>query len=103
MIMPIVDMFNNTAAEIKLIDRFTFKDSHTFQQKLETLLEKGPRSLTIELSKLSFIDSAGLGMLVLTLNSCKNRNVILILSKPQGDVQTLLRLTKSYERFRIVS
>lgn len=100
--MPITDVKNGDVAEIRLEDRLTFSDTSEFRKKLNGLLAQNPKSLSILLERLSFMDSAGLGMLIVTLEECKKRSISLSLRQPRGDVKQLLQATKCDERFQIV-
>lgn len=100
--MPIIEILNDESAEMKLSGRITFADGSDFRKKMNNLLGKNIKSLAIELSQVTAMDSAGLGMLMVADKECKSRNVSLTLQKPHGEVKSLLELTKSYERFRII-
>lgn len=100
--MPISQRRDGDNAHIALSDRFVYADSSEYRKSLMATLGAKPQAIDIDLSKLTFMDSAGLGMLIVTLNECSEHNVSLRLLHPQGGVQELLRVTKSYDRFRIV-
>lgn len=100
--MAITEKVASSNAEIALIDRFTFSDSSDYRKRLYGLLDTHIRSLSITLDNLKFMDSAGLGMLMVTLKECQQRNIPLTLMHPRGDVKQMLELTKSYERFSII-
>ena len=51
------------------LDAFSEKQFKTF---ITNTLKKDPRSLVIDLSKIDFLDSSGLGALVQTSKECKN-------------------------------
>ena len=51
------------------LDAFSEKQFKTF---ITNTLKKYPRSLVIDLSKIDFLDSSGLGALVQTSKECKN-------------------------------
>ncbi len=82
--------------------RVTFADGSEFRKKLFGALEGQTNQLMINLSETIFMDSAGLGMLLVALKECNNRGVSLVLSSPKGEVLKLLELTRSNERFQIL-
>ena len=100
--MAIVDHINGDQAEITLSDRFTFSDSTEFRKKLFDAFDRKVRSLSINVADLTFMDSSGLGMFIVANNECQSRNISMSLRHPSGDVKSLLQMTKSYERFKII-
>lgn len=84
-------------------ERVTFADGSEFRKKLYGALGARVQHLTIELSDTKFMDSSGLGMLLVALKECQARGVSLVLSRPQGEVMKLLELTHSNERFQIIA
>ncbi len=57
--------------------------------------------LVIDLSKVNFLDSAGLGMLISFLKFMKSHNGEMIVEYPQLGVQKLLEMTRMDELFEI--
>lgn len=54
------------------LDAFSEKQFKTF---ITNTLKKDPKSLVIDLSKIDFLDSSGLGALVQTSKECKNLKI----------------------------
>ncbi len=79
-------------AHIKLSGRFTYNEHESFQNSLEALLERELTEVTIDLSSLKFIDSAGLGMLLLMRDKIPAHTHI-SLSGAQEQVRKILTLT----------
>lgn len=100
--MAISDSLRGDHAELKLDGRLTFSDMSDYRRRLNKLLSQSVSCMDISLSGLEFMDSAALGMLVVTQEECEKHGVSLSLHQPRGDVQNLLRLTNFYNRFRIV-
>ena len=64
--------------------------------------EKGQaRRIVIDLSKVSYMDSSGLGALVACRRTAAAQDIPLVLLKPGGKVRDLLQLTGLGELFRI--
>lgn len=101
--MPIIDKIAADKAELLLKDRFTFSDSNDFRKRLFTIFDANVKSLSINLADLNFMDSAGLGMLMVALKECQQRDISLTLAHPRDGVKQMLELTKSYERFSILN
>jgi anti-anti-sigma factor len=100
--MSISDEYNNNSATLTLSTNFTFNDSALYREKLNKAIKSHVEILNINLSNLDFMDSSGLGMLMVTDNECKNNNINLQLYNPIGEVKKLLKITRCYERFHII-
>lgn len=100
--MTITNTINDGAGDITLSERLTFSDTSEFRNVLNTLFEKTPKSLKFHLSGLKFMDSSGLGMLIVAHNECQQRGISMSLYHPVGNVKELLKATKSYQRFHII-
>ncbi len=82
--------------------KLIFLNGSEFRKILNEILEKNVKNLSIHLGELMFMDSAGLGMLMIAHKECYTRNIVLSLYRPKGDVKALMQLTKSYEKFNII-
>ncbi|MEK6746050.1 MAG: STAS domain-containing protein [Rickettsiales bacterium] len=100
--MSIVKIINNNTAEFRLGGKLTFLNGAEFNDHLGEVLRHKIQSISIYLDELTFMDSAGLGMLMIAHKECYQRDIDLTIYHPTGDVKTLLQMTKSYERFNIV-
>ena len=87
-------------SDLHLENSLTFNDSKEYRTMLAEAL-KDAVELHIHLQKLNFMDSSGLGMLIVSANEAEEKNVPLTLHQPQGDVKLLLEMTQSYDRFAI--
>ena len=67
------------------------------------LLEEGHRAFVLNLAKVSYVDSFGLGQLITIWTSVRNRGGQMILLRPTDHVQTLFRITKLNTIFHISS
>jgi anti-anti-sigma factor len=79
-------------AVIELSGRFTFTDRDAFETLLKTIESSPHRSLTLNLSRLDFMDSAGLSMLLIVRDEAAKRGKECALASPSGRVAHLLRL-----------
>lgn len=94
-------MASGLSASIRLPVRVTFIDGSDFRKQLMDAIEGDISHLTVDLSDTEFMDSAGLGMLLVALKECQSHSISLSLHRPKGDVKKLLELTRSDERFKI--
>jgi anti-anti-sigma factor len=99
--VSISEEYSHNGATLTLSQNFTFNDSVIYRDKLNKAIELNVTTLNINLSDLNFIDSSGLGMLLVTDNECKEHNINLHLHNPTGEVKKLLQITRCYERFSI--
>jgi HptB-dependent secretion and biofilm anti anti-sigma factor len=100
--MSIYNEFNNDSAIIHIADHFTFNDSGAFHQCLSQIFARNAQQLTIDLSRLRFMDSSAIGMMIVTDTECAKHEIRLQFSNPQGEVKKILQLTRLYERFNII-
>ncbi len=100
--MTIKKIINHEVAELHLSGKLIFLDGGDFREALNEIFENSTKSLEIHLGELVFMDSAGLGMLMIAYKECDLRKINLTVHNPRGDVKTLMQLTKSYEKFNIV-
>jgi anti-sigma B factor antagonist len=65
------------------------------------LLEKGSKNVLLNLERVSYMDSAGIGELVACYKRAKERDGVVKLVNPTGKVYDLLQLTKLEEIFDV--
>ena len=100
--MNIYNEYSEQRATIHIANHFTFNDSSNFHQCLNKVFARNAQELTIDLSRLQFMDSSGIGMLIVTDTECAKHEVRLQLHNPKGEVKKILQLTRLYERFNII-
>lgn len=64
-----------------------------FRQQIRKLLEEKPKVIIIDFKNVSFMDSSGLGALVLSLKTVRAAGAKLFLCSVNDQVMTLLQLT----------
>ena len=79
----------------------TYDNERNFVDQLDELLKLKVSRLKIELEKLEFISSAGLGMLLVGSELALNASVDYVLSKPVGMVLRNLELMQFAQIIRI--
>ena len=85
---------DNNSSLVSMSGEFTFTDHAQFKTLVTRLFETKDAPVVIDLSKLEFIDSAGLGMLLLARDEAKKTNRALILRGPSGQVKRMFGVTK---------
>ena len=69
------------------------------REKVNELLDQGQKNLLLNLEKVSYMDSAGIGELVACYKRAKEKEGTVKLLNPSGKVYDLLQLTKLEEVF----
>jgi anti-sigma B factor antagonist len=69
------------------------------RERVSELLDGGKQNILLNLSKVSYMDSAGIGELVACYKRAKEKSGIVKLLNPSGKVYDLLQLTKLEEVF----
>lgn len=73
-----------------------------FRQQAQELISKGEKLILIDLKKVSFMDSSGLGALVLILKTIQANEGRLFLMSINDQVKMLFELTNMTQMFEIV-
>jgi len=92
--MQIEKSVRESAFEVKLKDRMTFSDHAPFRALLDDVVNARAKACVFDLSGLTAIDSAGLGMLAIALDMSKKRGWQMTIRSPRGQVKSLLELSK---------
>lgn len=99
--MGIAHQVEDTVATVKLNGSFTFEQNQHFHELITSLQEKHVSCIKIDFSNVDFIDSAGLGMILLLRNSLEKTDTSIILSKPSGQIEKMFSLSKFDTLFTI--
>jgi anti-anti-sigma factor len=87
------EMKENDAA-VALSGDLTFTDHVVFREIADRLALSSARAITIDVANLKFIDSAGLGMLLIAREEAGKTNRALVLRGAKGQVKRMFELTK---------
>jgi anti-anti-sigma factor len=97
--MEIREEKSGEATNFRLKGRFTFADHAGFRVILSAMNGSGAKRVVVDLSELEFIDSAGMGMLLLANDTGKNSGTLLSLRGARGQVQKLFAGQKFFTVF----
>jgi HptB-dependent secretion and biofilm anti anti-sigma factor len=86
--------FDNDDTTVSISGEFTFTDHVAFKAIASRLLERQGTPIIIDLAKLEFIDSAGLGMLLIVREEADKAHRSLVLRGPCGQVKRMFDVTK---------
>lgn len=83
--------------EARMRGRLEFTDHDRLREIVRLLESDSVKRLVIDLKELEFIDSAGLGMLLIMQEEAEQRNVKLIVRNPRNDVKRSIDLARISE------
>ena len=86
---------------IFLRGNFTFKDHHSFRAVLDLLGGAPGSKRLLDLSKVDFLDSAALGMLMIAEDETTRANGTLVLRNPSEQIARLFELSAMDTLFKI--
>lgn len=87
---------------ISIAGEFTFFDHAHFKHITALIHEPGVSGLTLDFTQTRFIDSAGLGMLLLLRDEMQQLNLPLRLKAPKDQVQRLFQLSSFDQLFTLI-
>ena len=82
------------AVEVRLTGRLEFTDHDRLRDIVALLDGPGLRRFVVDVSGLDFIDSAGLGMILILQEEAEQKNIKLIVRGPRDDVKRSIDLAK---------
>jgi len=82
-------------------DKLIGSENETFQNLVQESIDKGSKNISIDLSKVEFISSWGIGLLVHAYTTCINRNVNFNLEGVNEQVMNVLNQLKLTRLFNI--
>ena len=91
----------NDTLRVTMQGQFTFTDNPSFRGIMDELAKSEIRQVTLDFAGVDFIDSAGLGMLLLLRDLCQERQIQATLENPQGQVEKIFLISKFDQLFTI--
>jgi anti-anti-sigma factor len=79
---------------LHLRHHLAFADRRQFIDLIPQLTEGNPRCIVVDMRELRFLDSAGLGMLLVLREAADKLGSAVSLRDPMGGVRTLLKLSQ---------
>lgn len=97
---------NNPAEDISIIHvygKFTIEDVNYFKEKTTPLVKDPMKTIMANFSELNYIDSSGIGALILLMNTAKNLNIELILYNIPKDIHNIFKIAYLDKFFHITT
>jgi len=86
---------------VVLSGNFTFGDTQKFKAIIDSACSDRVQSITLDFAKVEFIDSVGLGMMLLLRNQCQENNISINVGGAGGQVEKMFILSKFDQLFPI--
>lgn len=87
--------------QVELNGSFTFSHYGEFQNIFRRMEELNPKELRLSLAELAYIDSSGLGMMLLMREKCQQKGCVLQLMQPRGQVKKMFDVAQLNDVFLI--
>ena len=100
--MEIETSIDNGVCTVALRGRFTFMDHAQFRDIMEHMHEPDIREVVCDMAGVEFIDSAGLGMLLLARDEAQKTNISLVIRNVTGQVKKIFGVAHFDTMFTIV-
>ena len=92
--MEYATQVNETEAVVQLSGRLTFNDHVKMRGLIREMLQNKPTRQVLELSSLEFVDSAGIGMLLIAREELANQQKAFVLRKASGQVKRVFTVAQ---------
>ena len=92
---------DGTSATIQMSGRLTFEDHKSFRSLIGELSAGGINHVVVDMNQLEFIDSVGLGLLLIMRDDLVNRQGRFSLKNPTGEVKRIFSISHASSIFTI--
>ena len=100
--MKITKEVNNRKVTLKLEGNFTYTQRKPFQEMLKAVAVDGVDQIVIELSQVAFLDSAALGLLMISHRQLQAEKRTLSLAYPQPTVRQIIELANLHKTIPLI-
>ncbi|HOT45629.1 MAG TPA: STAS domain-containing protein [Spirochaetota bacterium] len=88
---------------VRLSGKFTIEDINQFKEKTGPLAAKPVTAILMSFTDLDYVDSSGIGSLILLMNTAKNQGIDLILYNVQAEIKNVFRISHLDKFFTITT
>ena len=100
--MKITQETHNKKATLRLEGNFTYTQRKAFQEMLKTVCTDQVEEVVIDLSQVAFLDSAALGLLMISHRQLDGEKRKLSLAYPQPTVRQILELANLHKTIPMI-
>lgn len=100
--MKISKEVNNRKVTLKLEGNFTYTQRKPFQEMLKAVSIDGVEQIVIDLSQVAFLDSAALGLLMISHRQLQAEKRTLSLAYPQPTVRQIIELANLHKTIPLI-
>jgi len=93
--------FENKSVIVVEKNKLIGTEGQTFQDQIQSSIDNGSNEITIDIAKVEFLSSWGIGMLVHAYTTCRNRNINFQISNVNKNVLGVLNQLKMTQLFNI--
>ncbi|WP_447603173.1 STAS domain-containing protein [Nitrospira sp. Nam80] len=88
---------DQTTTVLRLEGQFTYTQRGVFQEAIRKTCQQGARQIVLDLSEVLILDSAALGLLMVTYRLLSNERRRLVLARPRTNVKQVIELAGLHE------
>ena len=88
---------DQTTTALHLDGPFIYTQRKVFQEAIRKVCQQGARRIVLDLSQVPMLDSAALGLLMVTHRLLSNERCRLILAKPRPNIKEVIELAGLHE------
>ncbi len=100
--MTITEEIHGQTATLKLEGSFTYTQRKLFQDTLKNLATKNVEHVVVDLAQVAFLDSAALGLLMITHRQLVADKRRLSLAHPQSTVRQIIELANLHKTIPLI-
>lgn len=100
--MKITHEVHDKKVTLKLEGNFTYTQRKSFQEMLKAVSTDGIAEIMIDLSQVAFLDSAALGLLMITHRQLQAEKRTLSLAYPQPTVRQIIELANLHKTIPMI-
>ena len=100
--MTITEETHSDTVTLKLEGSFTYTQRKLFQETLKNIAPKTVEHIIVDLSQVSFLDSAALGLLMITHRQLVADKRKLSLAHPQSTVRQIIELANLHKTIPLI-
>jgi anti-sigma B factor antagonist len=94
---------SESIAHVRLSGKFTIEDISQFKEKTGPLAAKPVTTILMSFTDLDYVDSSGIGSLILLMNTAKNQGVNMVFYNVQPEIKNVFRISHLDKFFNITT